>query len=345
MARSTKKHMTGGRECSTKSYLAPELIMETTESYSFPVDIWALGCVFYEMLVCNNESSSMFAETNPYHLILARQYSINRTAFKTKLGRKRITYGVHNIQQLATQEASWVKKKWVALEKQLDNLCAPANEKTNKQSSKSTTRNDKKQSLTGSSVSNIDDAASSPDQQFPDSSNIADSGELDNSDQPHHGKMPQQGPWDSSMKQFLLEDIIKKCLQFYPAERITAQELADVLKNSRVCKLAGKIHMPKKMNQKTVTETFLEDISKLETEAERGMKIREHLFELTLQSKKEDEETVKMLQEQRVSGSGTLAGVNPFLNKHSKSISEDALGLLQSFSGEPDTLCIAKVSY
>jgi len=52
MARSTKKKMTGGRECSTKSYLAPELIMETSESYSFPVDIWALGCkIFISVLM------------------------------------------------------------------------------------------------------------------------------------------------------------------------------------------------------------------------------------------------------------------------------------------------------
>ncbi|CAD7942798.1 unnamed protein product [Amoebophrya sp. A25] len=217
MARSTKKKMTGGRECSTKSYLAPELIMETTESYSFPVDIWALGCVFYEMLIFADEGGSMFAESNPYHLILARQYSINKT-FGTKLSRKRIMLGTHHIQQIATQEGSWVRKRWLSLEKQLD-------------------------------------------------------------------KFTGENGWEESMKPFL-EDTIKKCLQFYPEERCSAQELADMLKKSFVAKLVGGIHMPKRVKQSTVTENFFEEISKLKSDKDRGQRIREHLYELT---KEEDD--------------------------------------------------------
>ena len=63
----------------------------------------------------------MFAESNPYHLILARQYSINK-AFGAKLGRKKIKYGSHNISQLASKESNWVSVCWRRLQKQVNRL-------------------------------------------------------------------------------------------------------------------------------------------------------------------------------------------------------------------------------
>eukprot|EP00392_Amoebophrya_sp_AT5.2_P006343 g6355.t1 len=283
MARSTKKKMTGGRECSTKSYLAPELIMETTESYSYPVDIWALGCVFYEMLLYDDEGASMFSESNPYHLILARQYSINKCAFGTKLSRKRITLGPHNIQQLATQEASWVKKRWVGLEKQLEKFTAGWVEGAEEVAASSGSANGKKTSLSDREKSGGSSSA----------------------------KIPAK-PWDPSMKPFLIEDVIKKCLQFYPEERCTASELAESLnvKKNRCYKLVGPCHMPKRVKQSTVTENFFEQISKLKTDKARGMAIRRQMYELTLSTGVDE------------GGSGEEEGEgyfprNPFVNVHS----------------------------
>ena len=59
-SRKIKNHMTGGKEISTKSYLAPELIIEGAENYSFPIDVWAFGCVLYEMVIFADEGGRSF---------------------------------------------------------------------------------------------------------------------------------------------------------------------------------------------------------------------------------------------------------------------------------------------
>jgi len=69
------------------------LFKDRKEAILLYSDSQFLSGVFYEMLIFADEGGAMFAESNPYHLILARQYSINKT-FGTKLGRKRIRYGI-----------------------------------------------------------------------------------------------------------------------------------------------------------------------------------------------------------------------------------------------------------
>jgi len=86
--------------------------------------------------------------------------------------------------------------------------------------------------------------------------------------------------WDPSMGNFIPE-VIKKCLQFYPNDRCTAQELADMFTKSHVCKTVGDISMPKKkIKQAEVTENFLEKAEKLKTDKQRGDMIRQELWRL-----------------------------------------------------------------
>lgn len=61
----------------------------------------------------------MFAMSNPYQLILARQLSINKHNFGTKIHRSKIRYGNYDIKQLAAEESTWVGNRWHNLEKQM----------------------------------------------------------------------------------------------------------------------------------------------------------------------------------------------------------------------------------
>lgn len=272
MARTRKKRMTGGRECSTKSYLAPEMILES--EYDYKCDMWALGCVCYEMLIFADEGGSMFSESNPYHLTLARQYAVNKTIFgKDALqvpvipkadvdgeewDKKRASkpvkvedenktrkvnapkFGNHNISSLAQKEIGWVKRRWSNLEKQMAHFCSAKG-------------------------------------------------------------------WTAEFEEFV-PGLIKGLLQFYPQNRLSSQEMADVLSRSKVCEIAGPLHIPKLVKQSEVNESFAEQISKLKGDKKRGLRVKEKLKELV------DARYV----------------VNPYIGRHSKDMDQ---AIRESYGG------------
>ena len=64
-----KNSNTKRTETGTAWYMAPEVIK--SEPYSYPIDIWAVGCILYELVsgkrpyyTCKNKFASMFSTAN-----------------------------------------------------------------------------------------------------------------------------------------------------------------------------------------------------------------------------------------------------------------------------------------